>query len=273
MAVGYGAGQYSQGTQSVALGMYAGYNTQGAGSVAIGYEAGYDTQGAGVVAVGNNAGKVLQQPLSVAVGYGAGQNNQGSGAIAIGNAAGLPGQGIDAIAIGNWAGYNSPQADHSIIIDATGNSLTNNNGIPSSCVIKPIRNLNGPATQLLYYSPGIGPGQDGEITWGTDSSSIRYKQDVVDLPTRYIDAIFNLRPVEFAFKSVPNKRTIGLIAEDVLEHVPEIVTHNPLDDTIIEGLDTERLVAPLVAIAQQQSADFKTLRRDVDRILAKLGLD
>jgi Chaperone of endosialidase len=144
-------------------------------------------------------------------------------------------------------GYTD-QAAQSIVINATGAIL--NNGVPSSCVIAPIRNLNGPASQRLYYSPAGAPGQVGEITWGTDESSLRYKQNVVDLPSRFIDGIHKLRPVEFEFKARSNQRRVGLIAEEVAEHIPEVVVHNALDDTLVEGLEYEHLVAPLIAIVQ-----------------------
>ncbi len=202
--------------------------------------------------IGNAAGSNTQGAASVAIGDSAGAINQGTGAVAIGNAAGYPGQGYAAISIGHLAGFSAVQADHSILIEATSGSFSNT--VPNSCVINPIRNLNGPASQRLYYSPAGAPGQVGEITWGTDESSIRYKHNVIDLPSRYVDAIYRLKPVEFEFKSVPDQRRVGLIAEEVAEHMPELVVYNALDQSIIEGLEYEHLVAPLISIVQ----DFKS---------------
>ena len=178
--------------------------------------------------------------------------------MAIVHQAGTENQGVYAIAIGTWAGAHN-QAANSIMIAADGGG---ENIAPASCIIKPIRNLNGPASQRLYYSPAGVPGQVGEITWGTDESSIRYKQNVVDLPLRYVDAVYNLRPVEFEFKSVPDQRRIGLVAEEVAEHMPELVVYNALDDSVIEGLEYEHLIAPLVKIIQDYKSRIDVLEND-----------
>ncbi len=184
---------------------------------------------------------------------------QGTYSVSIGNKAGSGTQEDYSVAIGSNAGLAVPISRGAIVIAANGGAASST--IANACVITPIRNLNGPSTQRLFYSIlGRGPGQEGEITWGAISSSIRYKQDIVNLPRRYIDAVFKLKPVEFAFKTLPNKRTVGLIAEDVVEHVPEIVTYNALDDKVIEGLDIERLIAPLVVIAQQHVTTINALQ-------------
>jgi Chaperone of endosialidase len=88
----------------------------------------------------------------------------------------------------------------------------------------------------------------------TDHSSIRYKKDIIDLPDRYIDAIYKLNPVEFAFKVAPKKRVVGLIAEEVNEHLPETVVRHALDPSIIEGVQYPQLIAPLVAIIKNYKA-------------------
>ncbi len=222
--------------------------------MAVGREAGSVTQGSYSVAVGPSAGFTSQQSRCVAVGAYAGYQQQGQNAISIGHRAGYIHQGAGSIAIGFSAGLNK-QAANSIVISAAGFQVDNT--VPNSCIITPIRNLNAPSDQRLYYSPN----GTAEITSGGDSvSSIRYKQDVIELPRRYIDAVFDLKPVEFEFKTDSRKRTIGLIAEDVLEHIPEIVMFNALDDTVVEGLEIDRLVAPLVAIAQQHEIRINTLR-------------
>ncbi len=72
------------------------------------------------------------------------------------------------------------------------------------------------------------------------SSSRLYKKNIIDLPSKYIDAIYRLNPAEFSCKVSPQKRVIGFIGEDVTQHV--------MDPSVIEGFDYAQLIVPLVAI-------------------------
>jgi hypothetical protein len=130
----------------IALGEEAGNDTQGSNAIAIGYKTGRLQQSAAAVAVGDQAGNLYQGAGSVAVGQTAGKTSQGASAIAIGSAAGQVNQGQAAIAIGEYAGQ-SDQAANSIIINASGNSVTD--GPTGSLVIKPIRDAVG-TTVVMY---------------------------------------------------------------------------------------------------------------------------
>jgi hypothetical protein len=61
-----------------------------------------------------------------------------------------------------------------------------------------------------------------------------------------------------------NKKSVGLIAEEVDEHIPEVVIRNIIDNTIIEGVEYENLVAPLIKIAQQHQKEIQELRSYID---------
>ena len=130
----------------IALGEEAGNDAQGSNAIAIGYKTGWLQQSAAAVAVGDQAGNLYQGAGSVAVGQTAGKTSQGASAIAIGSAAGQVNQGQAAIAIGEYAGQ-SDQAANSIIINASGNSVTD--GPSGSLVIKPIRDAVG-TTVVMY---------------------------------------------------------------------------------------------------------------------------
>ena len=162
IALGYRAGETTQGTQSVAIGHAAGYTgqggaavaigrtagetTQGTVAIAIGYFAGNTSQGGYAVAIGRTAGYTSQGAQSVAVGFEAGKTTQGEDAIAIGTLAGYDGQGESAVAIGVSAGQTN-QAANSIVINATGVAVENTTA--SSLVITPIRSAVG-TTMLMY---------------------------------------------------------------------------------------------------------------------------
>lgn len=61
---------------------------------------------------------------------------------------------------------------------------------------------------------------------GTVSSSRRYKENIVDMDSSS-DPIYNLRPVTFSYKKDQcHKQKYGLIAEEVHETMPNLVTYN-----------------------------------------------
>ena len=65
MAIGNGAGEFTQGTGSVAIGYDCGQTGQGTGSVAIGSNAGQSAQGSSSIAIGAYAGNVNQPNNSI----------------------------------------------------------------------------------------------------------------------------------------------------------------------------------------------------------------
>lgn len=242
---------------SIAIGYYAGQISQGTGSIAIGAHAGYQEQHNSSIAIGVRAGYQNQNDSSIAIGYESGNANQNTGAISIGYNAGNANQGIDSIAIGTYAGMTN-QASNSIIINASGITLDNTDS--NTCVIKPIRNDVNP--NYLYYNAIT-----GEITYDTPISSIKYKTNVKDLNQKYVDAIYNLRPVEFDFTNecYGGKHSIGLIAEEVEEHVPELVFYDELDKSV-NGLDYEKLVAPLIKIVQEYKMRIDSLEKSKEEL-------
>ena len=114
--------------------------------VAIGYRAGQTTQGDHGIGIGRSAGKTTQGDDAVAIGRITGSTSQGAQAVAVGSYAGSISQGANAVAIGAHAGPAS-QAASSIVINATGSTLENTTA--SSLKIAPIRNVAG--TTYLQY--------------------------------------------------------------------------------------------------------------------------
>ena len=112
----------------------------------------------------------------------------------------------------------------------------------------------------MYYS-----NITNEIYYGAEPSSQRYKTNVTDLSREKMEAIYNLQPVEFDFIE-GGKHAIGLIAEQVDEYIPEVVIRNPNDESIIEGLDYQHLVSPLIAIIKEQRAQIQDLQTRVSKL-------
>lgn len=212
---------------------------------------------ASAIAIGNFAGQLSQGTGAVAIGESAGYCGQGNYSVAVGFNAGASGQGVNAIAIGPYSGYLN-QATNSIVINATGNVVDNTTA--SSCIIQPVRNVAN-ANYLLYNSA------TGEVTYNTTISSLKYKENVVDLRDKYTDAIYNLRPVEFDFTvdCFAGQHSLGLIAEEVVDVLPEIVFYKESDGSV-DGIDYEKLIAPLIKIIQDYKLEIESLKERVQTL-------
>ncbi|MEX0896182.1 MAG: tail fiber domain-containing protein, partial [Patescibacteria group bacterium] len=97
---------------------------------------------------------------------------------------------------------------------------------------------------------------DGAITWfdGTcGTSSIKYKENVADLSYGLAE-VMQLRPVMYNYKSGQRSgRTndrVGLIAEEIFPHIPEVVQYN--EDGSIQGIDYPNLTAINIRAIQEQ---------------------
>jgi hypothetical protein len=75
-------------------------------------------------------------------------------------------------------------------------------------------------------------------------SDIRLKNNVENI-TNGLEIINKLRPVSFTWKN-NNKKTIGFIAQEVEEILPEFVKDTTLDDKIIKTVKQDKLIAYIV---------------------------
>jgi hypothetical protein len=98
IALGSSAGESGQTTGAIAIGPQAGQLNQSF-AVAIGFGAGQGSQGFMATAVGNGTGLASQGTYAVAVGTNAGQTSQGAYAIALGSNAGTTNQPANSIII------------------------------------------------------------------------------------------------------------------------------------------------------------------------------
>ncbi|MGQ9619466.1 MAG: tail fiber domain-containing protein [Bacteroidales bacterium] len=80
------------------------------------------------------------------------------------------------------------------------------------------------------------------------SSSVRYKTNISTLEN--INWLYSLRPVSFAYKNDPEKRQLGLIAEEVAEINPDLVIYGP--DCQPEAVNYNGMIAPVIKALQNQ---------------------
>jgi hypothetical protein len=92
------------------------------------------------------------------------------------------------------------------------------------------------------------------------SSSIRYKQNLKPFNTG-LDLIKRLRPVTFNWKA-DNKEDMGLVAEEVADVEPLLVTHN--DKGEIEGVKYDRIGVVLISVVKGQQAQIEGQRKMIE---------
>ena len=101
--------------------------------------------------------------------------------------------------------------------------------------------FSGTNSDMRYDS---GTGQVYYLT-----SSLRYKSDISDLENS-LDKVNNLRPVRFK-DNYTQEYTTGLIAEEVVETIPEVVFKKQIegfDEPQVEGVNYSDLVLSLIHI-------------------------
>ena len=117
-----------------------------------------------------------------------------------------------------------------------------------------------------YTNPLIvGQGQGAAIAdgWYTYSSR-RFKTNIQTLPDAF-DKVEKLRGVSYTLKAT-GKREIGVIAEEVGEVVPEVVTYekNGVD---AQSVDYNRLTALLIEATKEQQAEIASQQAELTKAL------
>ncbi len=158
-------------------------------------------------------------------------------------------------------GQNTTAVDGAIIY-TTGDELrfrTNGNAnrvIMDSAGHLSVQTLaSATASSVCYDTTTI----SGFNTLSTCSSSLRYKEDVHDLAFD-MGKLLQLRPVDFKWKN-RDERSVGFIAEEVANLIPEVITYK---DGQIEGIEYKLLTAYLVGAIKDHEARIQALKGAVE---------
>lgn len=106
-------------------------------------------------------------------------------------------------------------------------------------------------------------------TW-TQSSDVKLKSDIVDLANS-LSIIMQLRPVSFIWKHMLNepqkpKRCYGLIAQEVQNVIPDIVSCMGEKDDVTLGVDYTSLIPHLISCIQTLSNKVDVLQARIDEL-------
>jgi len=130
----------------------------------------------------------------------------------------------------------------------SGANLTGVGGFPhtGSAAISGTLNITGSGVNAVEVSGSLVVTGSAFVTSLTETSALRYKKSVKDI-NRQADDIYQLRPVHFTWRN-NNKKDFGLIAEEVQEIYPELVTNG--EDGSALGISYTKLTALLLKTIQ-----------------------
>jgi cytoskeletal protein CcmA (bactofilin family) len=95
----------------------------------------------------------------------------------------------------------------------------------------------------------------------TETSALRYKENVSNLDS--IASLYKLRPVTFDWKDTGIK-DIGLIAEEVEKHIPELVHID--ENGGADGIKYSKLTSLLIKAVQDQQTEITNLKSRLDNL-------
>jgi hypothetical protein len=172
------------------------------------------------------------------------------------------------------AGYTvANSANNRVItsVDATnGNAEANLSFDGTTLTIVGNINTGQGATEIYLMNQDVRTTDD--VTFGvvsasafTETSTIRSKENIESLDNS--DIIYKLRPVSFDWKNT-GKHDIGLIAEETIEHLPEIVQVGA--DGQAEGIRYSKLTPLLIKAIQDQQKQIVDLTAELNWVKNRL---
>ena len=238
-------------THSIGLGEQALNNSVGLGNIAIGSQAigGPGSGGLRNVGVGNSALSSNAGTGNVAVGYAALSSSTGDYTIAIGDQAGSGKFGANNynIYLGASVGQSGSTESGAIRIGTTANYTTFWAG-----GIRGVTTGSPSAVNVVI---------DNQGQLGTISSSRRFKTDIQDM-AEASSGLMRLRPVTYRYKQPYADGSMpidyGLIAEEVAEIYPDIVTHS--SDGQVETVQYQKVNAMLLNEVQRQHRELADVK-------------
>jgi len=92
----------------------------------------------------------------------------------------------------------------------------------------------------------------------TESSSIRYKENIKNIDVNILPKLCEIRPVTYNKKDNKNNREYGIIAEELYELFPELINKN--DNGEIESVNYSRLTVLLIKSVKELKEEVEKLK-------------
>ncbi len=153
-----------------------------------------------------------------------------------------------------WGGYFTASGSQAIAVEGDATGVVSVTGGLFSASGGSAMNVGVGASGTSFDFYAIGPGTD----YGT-SSSIRWKKNIY-LIDRALDKILSIRGVYFDWdEEHGGEHDMGFIAEEIGEHIPEIVEYEP-DSKYAIGVDYGAITPVLVEAVKELKAEVDALK-------------
>lgn len=108
----------------------------------------------------------------------------------------------------------------------------------------------------------------------SNTSDRRYKKNIIDLPYGLED-VLKLSPKRYQFKHVEDRLDIGLIAQDVLEVIPELVSYDKDGEKYMLNYDgfavlSIKAIQELHQVVEEKSATIKNQQTLIDDLINRV---
>ena len=144
-------------------------------------------------------------------------------------------------------------------VDAVnGNAETNLTFNGTTLTVAGNINTGQGVTEVYLMNQNVRTSDNVSFTSITETSAERYKENIETLDSG--DIIYNLRPVTFDWKTT-GERDYGLIAEEVNEHLPELVKKS--EEGEVEGIKYTKLTSLLIKAVQDQQSTIEELTKRI----------
>ena len=119
--------------------------------------------------------------------------------------------------------------------------------------------------ELHLFAEGVKRGEFDEANGVyTSFSDVRLKSNIQPLENQ-LEAIMKLRPKKYEIKGHEGEFSFGLIAQEVLDIIPEVVSETDEDDPYM-GLSYSELVPVLISGMQEQQATIESLKEEISEL-------
>ena len=146
-------------------------------------------------------------------------------------------------------------------VDAVnGNAETNLTFDGTTLTVAGNINTGQGVTEVYLMNQNIRTNDDVSFNSITETSALKYKENIQDLEN---NPILNLRPVTFDWKTTGEK-DYGLIAEEVNEHLPELVKKS--EEGEVEGIKYTKLTSLLIKTVQDQAKQIEQLTTRISNL-------
>jgi len=140
-------------------------------------------------------------------------------------------------------------------------------GSPGNLLLAPSGGLVGLGTSIPTATFDVVAGGTTLADAWTTRSSRRFKTNIQPL-TGALEKVEKLQGVSYERK-VDGKHEIGVVAEDVAEVIPEVVSRNP-ETHEVQGVDYSRLAALLIEAVKSQQAELQSQQEEIQQLKAQI---